>query len=201
MRRRFRLPKAEPTSQLLSKLLQSLPNKGDVSIDSLVRHMKRRSFGGVLLLLTIVALLPGISFFAGAAMIIPAVQMILGYRAPRLPRFIRERKIEVDAVRSVGDFVVPWVERAERFIKPRWTALTYQPFPMIVGVLTISLACVIVIPLPFSNLPPFLALSCLSLGLLARDGLLILLGLLMSGIALTIGVVMARLALDTFIFT
>ena len=50
------------------------------------------------------------------------------------------------------------------------------------------------LPLPFSNLPPALALIWLSLGLLERDGLLLSVGLALWVLALAIGVLIALVA-------
>jgi hypothetical protein len=42
-------------------------------------------------------------------------------------------------------------------------------------------------PLPFSNMPPSIALILISLGILERDGVLISIGIFISSIALFIG--------------
>ena len=51
-----------------------------------------------------------------------------------------------------------------------------------------------VLPLPFSNFPPAVAMLCLSLGLLERDGALVAAGLALAATALAIGVVIAAVA-------
>ena len=42
-------------------------------------------------------------------------------------------------------------------------------------------------PLPFSNMPPSIALILISLGVLERDGVLITLGIFISSLAIFIG--------------
>ena len=91
------------------------------------------------------------------------------------------------------------MEIAERYIKPRWIPLTLSPVPMIIGVLTIGLALIVMLPLPFSNLPPALALICLSLGLLERDGMMIGFGLIVATAALVVGVVVAMIASEALL--
>ena len=68
--------------------------------------------------------------------------------------------------------------------------------PMIIGVVIVALALVVMLPLPFSNLPPALALTSLALGLLERDGVMIGIGLILAFAALAIGGVMALIALE-----
>jgi len=191
-------PTTERTSLLLKQLLAKLP-EDDVSIGFIVLQMRRRSFGGIFIVLAALGLLPGISFIAGLAMLVPAFQMAIGFRAPLLPRFIRQRRIGVAAVRALGSRAIPWIEKAERYVKPRWIPLTLPPMPIIIGFLTIGLALVVMLPLPFSNLPPALALMSFSLGLLERDGVMTGIGLILATTALVIGGVMALMASEALL--
>jgi hypothetical protein len=68
-------------------------------------------------------------------MIIPALQMIAGFRSSLLPKFVRQREIKVNHLREFGEKVVPLIEQIERFIKPRWLILTLPPMPTIIGIL------------------------------------------------------------------
>ena len=193
MKQKVPPPTTERTSLLLKQLLAKLP-KEDVSIGFIILQMRRRSFGGIFIILAALALFPGISFFAGLAMLIPAFQMALGFRAPLLPRRIRKRRIGVAALLTLGNRTIPWVEKAEHYFKPRWIPLTLPPVPMFIGVIIIGLALIVMLPLPFSNLLPALALITLSLGLIERDGLMIGIGLILAIIALVVGCFLALVA-------
>jgi hypothetical protein len=190
------LPEDERTSILLKRVLREL--HGDkVSIGHVMHELRRRSFGGALIMLAALSLLPGISFLAGIVMILPALQMVVGYRAPLLPRFIRNRQVEVARLRVLGNKAVVWIEKIERFVKPRWSVLTIPSVITVVGLIVIGLALVITIPLPFSNFPPAIAVLCLAFGILERDGLLIFIGLVVSSIALTIGFLIGYVAIES----
>jgi hypothetical protein len=189
----------ERTSLLLRQILADL-HEPTVKVGFILRKLRRRSFGGLFILLAILGLLPAVSFIAGLAMIVPAFQLALGFRAPLLPFFIRQREIDVDIFRTFVERILPWIERVERRVKPRWPRLTMAPMPTLIGVVVIGLACVVVLPLPFSNLPPAIALICLSLGFLERDGAMILAGLIVGLIALTIGVAIAYVAMEGTLF-
>ncbi len=190
--------RAETTSSLLLRLISELPGE-QVDVDHIVKQLHRRSFGGMFILLAGVGLLPGLSFFAGLAMLVPAVQMVIGFHAPVLPGFIRRRRIDVSTVSTFGNKVIPWIERLERFVRPRWKVLTLLPMPNLIGVAIFGLALVIMLPLPFSNLPPAVAMFCLSLGLLERDGLMIVIGLLAALAALVVGAVITAVAFEALI--
>lgn len=188
----------EKTSALLRRVMDELP-PDKVRIGHIVRQLRRRSFGGILILLAMLALLPAISFLAGLAMILPGLQMLSGFRAPLLPRVVRQREIGTDRVRALGMRAIPWIEKLERVVRPRWLFLTLPPMPSVVGFLVIGLALVVMLPLPFSNLPPAIALTCLALGLLERDGVIILVGAVVAAIALFIGVVIAYVAIESIL--
>ena len=129
--------------------------------------------------------------------IIPALQMIIGYRAPLLPRFLRERRISVAKIRKLGNKAVPWIEKIEHYIKPRWLGLTSPAMLFLVGITIMMLAIVITIPLPLSNLAPAITVICLAFGLLERDGLLIFIGLIFGTIALTVGILITYVAVES----
>ena len=177
----------ERTSVVVKQLLAKLPVDGKVAIGIIVFQLRRRSFGGIFLILSALAPPPGISLVAGFLMIVPAIQIAIGFRAPLLPRFVHRRRIDVSTVRTIAEKALPWIERIERLVKPRWMPLTHPPMPTIMGLLTIGLALMVMLPLPLSNFPPALALGAFALGLLERDGIMIGIGLLLATAALAIG--------------
>jgi hypothetical protein len=176
----------EKTSALLIRVLALLPEP-EVRIGDVVRNLSRRSFGGLLVILAALAVLPGVSFFAGLAMVLPGIQMALGLNVPILPKFIRARKINTADIRSHGERAVRRIQWIEYFVKPRFVLLSSKPMLMLIGVLVVALALVVMLPLPFSNLPPAVALLCLALGIMERDGLLILTGFFIGVLAIVVG--------------
>lgn len=188
-------PAREQTSALVRRVLNDLRGER-VSIGYVVFQFRRRSFGGILILLTVLALMPVISFFAGLVMIIPALQMAAGLKAPVLPRLIAERQIAVARLQAIGDRLLPWVERAETIVRPRWLIFTTAPVPMLLGIVIAGLALVVTLPLPLVNFPPVIALLLLSMGILERDGVMIVFGLIAAALALLLGLCVALLAID-----
>jgi len=189
-------PANEKTSVLLKRVLDELTEES-IRVGSLLYKLRKRSFGGVFLVLATLSLLPGVSIIAGLMMIMPALQMIMGYRAPLLPRFLRECRISVNQIQTLGYKAVPWVEKIEHYIKPRWLALTSPVALILVAMTIMMLAVVITIPLPLSNFAPAITVICLAFGLLERDGLLIFVGLIFGVIALTIGILITYVAIES----
>ena len=188
----------DKTSWILQQLLADLPTD-TVPVGFLVEQLHGRSFGGVLIVLSLIGLVPGVSIFSGLAMLVPGIQMMLGYDAPQLPKFLHRRTINRTNLQLFGKKLIPWLQKVEHYVRPRWSMLTVAPFPNLLGFVVVALALVIMLPLPFSNLPPAIALTCLSLGILERDGLLVGIGLVCAIIALGIGMVLASVAIKSLL--
>lgn len=82
-------------------------------------------------------------------------------------------------------------ERAEHWLRPRWTALCHARTRLWWALWIALMAAVIFLPLPLGNVLPGTSLMLLSLGWLFRDGLVLLLstaaGLAGVGYALSVG--------------
>lgn len=174
------------TSALLEETLQALDGT-HVSVGDLMMQFQRRSYGGVLLILALLAMVPGISVFAGIAMIVPAFQLFMGLPAPVFPNFIQQRQVGVSGLQKWGMKIIAGVERLEMLVVPRWPSLSNRLARRLIGLVILFLGIVVSIPFPFSNFPPALATICFALGLLERDGLMIILAGVLSIIAFTIG--------------
>lgn len=178
--------KREKTSVLIKRITANL-SVDEVRFGIIIYQLRTRSFGGVFIFLGGLSLFPGISIFSGLVMIVPAVQMAIGFRSPRFPRFLREYQIGARRLREIGEKGILWIERVELILKPRWLILTTSLAIPLLGCLIACLAIMILIPLPFSNFMPSVSILLLALGLLERDGLFIFLGLLLSTVAIALG--------------
>jgi len=179
----------ERTTTLVNRWLEQQEAQ-NTPLSGLFSALEQRSFGGVIVLLSIVGLLPGISIAAGIALIFIAVQMLLNYSSPSLPAFINDRKINTNRLRKTMRRPLHYLDRMEKIIKPRWRVLSRQAAVKFIAVLIILLALVMITPLPLSNLLPSIALLLIALGLLEQDGIIIAIGFCAAGIALVIGIAM-----------
>ena len=192
-------PVGEQTSVLVRRVLASLPAR-DVRISQLLVWFGRRSFGGLLVMLAALGLLPGIAVIAGLFIVVVGLQMLAGFRSPLFPKFVRGRTVDVNLVRAIGGRCLTFIEGLEKFVKPRWLSMTVPPIPNLVGAVVMALGTVIMMPLPFSNVLPAVALSILSVGQLERDGLMITVGLGAAVVALAMGVFIGYLAFGSVMF-
>ena len=86
-------------------------------------------------------------------------------------------------------------------IRPRLFMLTEPLAVRLIGVVALTLAVIVFLPIPFGNMLPGLALALFALGILERDGVAVLAGLLSAIVsaALVAGVVYGLVKAALFI--
>jgi hypothetical protein len=165
-----------PTSTILQDL--PLPAADEtLSLEWLLRHLGHRSFGIILLLLGLLACLPGVSAVAGVLVAIPAYQMIVARRAPVFPRFFASRGFKKERLANILARAVPTLRFLERFIRPRWQT-PFETTKRVVGGAVMLVACLLFVPIPLSNVPPGLAIVLVAFAYLEEDGVLLCVALL-----------------------
>jgi hypothetical protein len=173
-----------PTSAVIENLLGKAP--GDfVTLDWLIGELRERSFGIVLLVMALIALIPGGSTFIGFLLAYPAIQMMLARPGPTLPRFIAERRVATARVAGVFQRAAPVLRWLERFVRPRWRG-PFEATKRVVGVVVLSLAPTLIWPFPFSHIIPSLVVGLLALAFLEEDGVLLCVALAAAVLSLTI---------------
>jgi hypothetical protein len=85
------------------------------------------------------------------------------------------------------------MRRAERLSRPRWTWLAVGLAERVIGLWCAVLSVVLILPVPFGNIGPGIAICVLAFALLERDGKAALSGVLVSLAALVLawGVILA----------
>jgi len=185
------------TSLILADLAQDL-SVHSVPISFILAELRTRAYGALTFVLALAGMLPGISVIAGIVMILIAIQLVGGRAYPVLPKAIASRRIPVRKLKKWIDRIVPWLIRIERFVKPRYRALSGRPMRIVTGIVLIGLGLALLVPLPFSQLAPGLAGTIISVALLERDGPWLIAGLLFGVGAIALAVfllgVVVRLA-------
>ena len=159
-----------------------------IAIGDLLSVMQERAFGPLLLIFSLPNVLPtppGTSAVLGAPLVFLTAQLALG-RDPWLPRIIADRSIaRTDFAKFIGR-ATPWLAKAERLLRPRLGVLAHPPAEYVVGVMTFVLALVLVLPIPLGNMLPALAICILALGILERDGVWVIAGMVVGVASLVV---------------
>jgi hypothetical protein len=165
------MSKPAPISTVLGEMLGAAGAE-HLTLDWLLERMGERSFGLVLLLLSVFGLLPGVSAFAAVLLMIPAIQMLLARSGPVFPRRIRGCRFETRRLAALSRYVVPVLRWLERFVRPRWTTLV-EGTKRVVGGSVLLLSAGLLAPVPLSNVPPALAIMLIAFAYLEEDGALL----------------------------
>jgi hypothetical protein len=159
-----------------------------VPIGEIVDALGRTGIGMTLLLLSLPALIPipgpfGVVF--GSTVALVSLQLMFGARRLLLPSLLRERTVPASAVQAMVVKGVPLLRKVERFLKPRrLLPLTGKAGRMALGLPIALMGVAVALPVPLGNVPPVASLIALSLGIMMRDGVAVLLGLLLAVLAM-----------------
>ncbi len=173
-----------------------------VSIGDLFARIGERAHYTLLILFALPNTLPGIpgtSAVLGVPLLYLTLQLALG-RAPWLPGFIARRSVGREALASVLERAQPWLQRGERYLKPRLRGLTGTVAERWVGTCSVVLAAMIMLPIPFGNMLPALAIIFAALGLMEEDGLWVLVGSVTGTIASVVVVVVLWAVIKSTLF-
>ncbi|MBR0645983.1 exopolysaccharide biosynthesis protein [Plastoroseomonas hellenica] len=179
------LVRHEPTSAVFGAMLSDI-GPTPITLDHVLHKLGERSFGMMLLLLSILGLLPGISALAGLLGLVVAWQMLLGRPRPVFPRSLAQRRFEPRRLRAIVTRVVPVLRWLERIVRPRWTT-PFQTTKRVVGAAVALLALALLVPVPLSNLAPALAMGLVAIAYVEEDGLLLSVALMIVAVLLATG--------------
>jgi hypothetical protein len=178
-----------PLSRLLRRAA-SRARAGSVSVGELLAEVGARGLGGVMMVLAIVSALPTFGVPVGSVMAIGlmalALQMLKGSDRVALPAKFDDMKVGGSAGRRLLHQTGRVFHRLERLMTPRWTHLASRAWYPVLGVIVLVMAVIIFLPIPLGNLVPGIATALIGAGLMAKDGLLIALGIGTSGVALVV---------------
>ncbi len=165
-----------------------------VTLGELLERLGPEGIGLALLLFTLPTLFPvpgpvGMTF--GTLIALVALQVMSGAQALWVPAILRRRSVPSASLRRVIARALPWLGGAERWLKEqRLRPLAGPKSLRIMALPLLVLAAILVLPIPFGNFAPALALIAFSLGFMARDGAAILVALLLTAAALVWTVVL-----------
>lgn len=194
-------PEAEiTTSQRLAQLAESAD--GDtVTLRWILEQLHERAFGLFLLILALPCCIPflyGVPQVVALPLMFISAQLLLGRTSPWLPERLGARTVSKAGLEKLSDRAGPWLRRIEAISRPRLAALTRKPLDRAVGVALVIFSASILVPLPGTNTVPGFAVVVVAMGLLQRDGILVILGGLL-GIAWIASLIFAGATLVSLI--
>ena len=173
----------DSVEEIIDEVEEAGARRERVSVGDVVDEIGAGAFPVIMLVPALVMIspasgIPGLSSVCAAIIALSAVQMAIGRRSIWLPKFIVNRTVS----RSRMDTAMHWLERPARWIdhvtRKRLSALTRRPANLLPVLACIVIA--LVVPalelVPFSASAAGAAIALFSLGLVAEDGLFVLVG-------------------------
>ena len=169
--------------ETLEGLAQAAPEEG-LSLGQIRDGLSQSAFGALLIVLALPVSIPflyGVPQIVSIPMMALAGQMVMGRKEPWLPQKMAARMMRKSALTQVSGGARKWFGWVERLARPRFTFLASKPAERIIGLFLCIFCGSILVPLPLTNTVPGIAVAIVGFGLLAKDGLLIIPGLVLGG--------------------
>jgi hypothetical protein len=163
----------------LEVIADEAPAEG-MTLHDFTQALGERAFGLMLFALAIpvcIPLLYGIPQIVSLPMLAIAIQMAIGRAEPWMPRRFRERMLGKGSLEQMAAGAGKYFGWIERLARPRLLLLSGPTAERLVGAVFVVFIASILIPFPATNTLPGIGIAMASIGLITRDGLLVLAGL------------------------
>ena len=173
---------------LLKRIREISQNKEDISVGEILETVGGRSYGPLLLIAGLVTLapvigdIPGIPTILGAIVFLFSAQLLYGKEHFWLPKFLLNRSVSGKKLKKGIEWLESPARLIDKLLKPRFTLLVKDTAVYVIALMCLLIASVMPIMefVPFSANAAGAALTVFGLALIARDGLLLLLALLLT---------------------
>lgn len=176
--------------ELLDRVQKISQKEGDVTVEEIIEMVGDRSYGPLLLISGLITLapiigdIPGVPTILGAIVFLFSVQLLFGREHFWLPKFLLNRSVSSKKMNKGIEWLQPPASWIDKLLKPRLRLLVKDTAVYIIAFMCLMIASVMPIMelVPFSANAAGAALTVFGLALIARDGLLLVVALLLTGI-------------------
>ncbi len=171
---------------------------GSVSVGDLVDALDEQGYGAALAILPLIELtpiggIPGVPTLLALILATLCIRLLLGYEHFWVPDFIRRRTLTKSRVEKSVGYLKPLALRIDKRLHERLTPFAGKNAQRAAAVVILIL--LLSVPplefIPFATSGPMIVIAIFGLGILFRDGLLMLLGFV--GAVLALGAALAFL--------
>jgi hypothetical protein len=182
-------PRPRRTSEVLRDFVAG-HTEPRISLGALRDALGDRGFGVLLFIFALPNLVPVniplLSAVLGLPLVLLAAQLTYGRHKPWFPRWLTRQSFPREAFANVVLRSLPYLEGAERLLRPRLTVLLSWTGERLIGLAILVLALVLFLPIPFANWLPACAIAIIGLAIVEKDGLAVLVGLAVGVASLTV---------------
>lgn len=172
-------PSEKTLLQTIEALAARAPEEG-FSLRAIFDQLDESAFGAGLFLLALPCCIPflyGVPQVVSLPMMALAAQMAMGREQPWMPEKLGNRKIDRKGLTQMASGGRKWLGWIERIVRPRFTMITGKRSERVIGLFLCIFCASILVPLPMTNTVPGFAVAIASFGLMQKDGLMVIAGL------------------------
>lgn len=171
-----------PISELFEEEFLTIESE-HISLRTILESFHERGFGFILFVFAIPLALPvpkppGISTIMGIPILLLTFQQMIGRHTIWLPDRILDKSFSRAKFIGLIKASIPWIKRLEIFIKPRLGFITQGLFSHFIGLAGLIMTLCVMVPLPLTNTVPSMGVALMAIGVIMRDGLAVLVGMI-----------------------
>lgn len=183
--------KEAKASELLQDLVTQNSHKEFISIKEISNHLSQNGLAVLMILFAFPMVIPlpyppGFTTILGLPLIFFSIEMLLGLDKALLPAWIANKTIKITHLTYAVEKSAKYFIKIENFFKPRMHFFSSIPGKKIIGFFSLLCAFSVTLPIFFGNMIPSAGIMIMALGLLSKDGIVILIGIIVSIFGLTI---------------
>lgn len=178
-----------PASQLLQELVDAKRSTSSVTLGEINEYLSERGFALLLILFSFPMAIPlpyppGFTTILGLPLLFFSIQMIMGMDKPSLPKWIANKTIKTSHLVFSIEKSAKYFIKLEKLLKPRLAYFSSIHGEKLIGFVAMFCAISITLPIVLGNAIPSAGIFIMALGLLGKDGLVIIIGIITSIIGL-----------------
>lgn len=186
------MPESKPLESILDKV-DDITDGEKTSLKTVIRNFGDRAFGPVLtlcglFLLTPLGAIPGAPIALCIIIFSFSLQIVAGRSHPWLPTALEKVNVTQDNIDTTKEHLEPVLKKLDGIVRPRFRWAATENARVFAAVLSMILA-VTLLPLgavPFGAMIPGAIIAIIGVGIMARDGLALLVGFGLTGLAAAI---------------
>ena len=175
--------------ELLNRIQEISQKDENVTVGEIIEMVGDRSYGpmllisGLLVLAPIIGDIPGVPTILGAIVFLFSIQLLFGKEHFWLPKFLLDRSVSGKKLNKGIEWLQSPARMIDKLLKPRLRLLVKDTAVYIIAFMCLLIASVMPVMelVPFSANAAGAALTVFGLALIARDGLLLVIALLLTG--------------------
>ncbi len=179
---------------ITTQVIEDVVNKTSadrVAIRDLIDAMESIGFGLVVMFFScgiVFPLPPPFPSIIAAPLIIFSLQMVVGYDSPKLPKRFSNLTVKRSTLAMLLQKISPFIRKAEAILRPRLSFVFSRFFEKVIGFFIFLFSSFVLLPIPLSNFIPGLGILIISFGLMGKDGLFVICGIVTGIIGMTISI-------------